>query len=179
MGDLNIDYLDRKAEGTKKLKSTLKQYAYGFDQLINKPTRYSVLRDSCLDLLCTNSDCVLKANVCNINLSDHEMILFTRKKVNIKQEKITFTGWSYKNYNKDIFMQRLRNRNWDVFEDENGPEILWKTMVTNMTECIDVMCPLKNFRVKKSEKPWFTNELLEQIKDKDRALKRAKKNWQE
>ena len=39
------------------------------------------------------------------------------------------------------------------------------------------MCPIKHFKVRRSEKPWFTNELLEQIKDKfkDRALKKAKK----
>ena len=50
-----------------------------------------------------------------------------------------------------------------------------KDMIDNITICIDRLCPLKKFRVRCSDKPWFTNELLEQIKDKDRALKKAKK----
>ena len=173
MGDFNIDYLDKKSQDTKKLKTILKQF--GIDQLINKPTRYSLLRDSCLDLLCTNSDYIAKSLVCNINLSDHEMVLLTRKKVTIKQEKITFVGRSYKNYDKNIFTERLLAQSWENFETESDPEALWDTLIKNILNCIDPICPQKSFKVRCSEKPWFTNELLEQIKDKDRALKKAKK----
>ena len=150
---------------------------YGLDQVINKPTRYSAQKDSCLDLICTNSDHISNVCVCNINLSDHEMVLITRKKVKIKQEKITFIGRSYKNYDKAKFSERLLNQNWDSFNNENNnPELLWNTIVDNITKSIDNMCPLKTFKVRSTDKPWFTNEILEQIKDKDRALKRAKKS---
>ena len=44
------------------------------------------------------------------------------------------------------------------------------------TQKVDAMCPLKQFKVRNSEKPWFSNELLEQIKDKDRALRKAKRS---
>ena len=145
------------------------------DQKIKYPTRYSEIRDSCIDLVCSNSDCISKAVVCNVNLSDHEMVFFTRKRINVKQDKISFTGRSYKNYNKLIFKEMLLNQNWENFESHTDPTILWDTIVGNITKSIDPMCPLKRFTVKSSEKPWFTNEILEQIKDKDRALKRAKK----
>ena len=173
MGDFNIDFLDKRSENTKKLKSILKQY--GIDQLINKPTRYSELKDSCLDLVCSNLEHIANSVVCNINLSDHEMVLITRKKINIKKEKNSFSGRSYKDYDKVNFTERLLNQDWQVFDTETDPEILWNTMVNNIMNCIDKMCPLKNFKVRASDKPWFTNELLEQIKDKDKALKRAKK----
>ena len=45
-----------------------------------------------------------------------------------------------------------------------------------MTNVINQMCPLKKFKVKTVLEPWITNELLEQIKDKDLALKRAKRS---
>ena len=173
MGDFNIDYLDRRSEDSKKLKGVLKQF--GLDQIVNKPTRYSQTRDSCLDLICTNSDHIANVMVCNINLSDHEMVVFTRKKVKTKFEKIAFTGRSYKNYDKNNFTERLLNQNWECFETETNPETLWNKMAENITLCIEKICPLKKFRVRSSDKPWFTNELLEQIKDKDRALKKAKK----
>ena len=82
MGDFNIDYLDKNSENTRKLKSCIKQF--GIDQLINKPTRYSTLRDSCLDLICTNTDHIANSCVCNVNISDHEMVLVTKKKVQIE-----------------------------------------------------------------------------------------------
>ena len=41
---------------------------------------------------------------------------------------------------------------------------------------IDVMCPLKLFKIKQEKEPWISNQLIEIIKDKDSALKRAKKS---
>ena len=149
---------------------------FGLDQIINGPTRYTENRDSCLDIVCTNCDHIANSNVCDINLSDHEMVFFTRKRLTIKQEKVSFTGRSYKNYDKAIFMENLLNQNWSNFDEGTNVEALWKSMVDNITKCIDEMCPLKIFKVKKSDKPWFTNELLEQIKDKDRALRKAKRS---
>ena len=37
------------------------------------------------------------------------------------------------------------------------------------------MCPLKTFKIKQKKDPWITSELLELIKDKDYALKCAKR----
>ena len=119
-------FFDKRSEHTKKLKSTLKQY--GIAQLINKPTRYSELIDSCLDLVCSNSEHIANSVVCNLNLSDHELVLITRKKINIKQEKMSFTGRSYKNYDKVLFTARLLNQDWLVFDSKRDPEILWNTM---------------------------------------------------
>ena len=44
---------------------------------------------------------------------------------------------------------------------------------------IDVMCPLKSFKIRNRKDPWITNEILEAIKDKDVLLKKAKKSKKE
>ena len=41
---------------------------------------------------------------------------------------------------------------------------------------IDIMCPQKHFKIKNKKYPWISDELLEQIKDKDNLLKKAKKS---
>ena len=41
--------------------------------------------------------------------------------------------------------------------------------------CIDDMCPTKTFRVKQEKEPWITPQLIELIKDKDYAMKKAKR----
>ena len=43
-------------------------------------------------------------------------------------------------------------------------------------EEFDKMCPIKKFKVLKSKDIWITNEILEEIRDKDLALKRARKS---
>ena len=40
---------------------------------------------------------------------------------------------------------------------------------------IDVTCPIKTFKIKQEKEPWITPPLLELIKDKDHALKKAKR----
>ena len=44
---------------------------------------------------------------------------------------------------------------------------------------MDESCPTKTFRVRESRETWVTNELLEEIKDKDRALRTAKRMGKE
>ena len=92
MGDFNIDMCDKKNQSTKKLIEITK--SYGLRQLIKHPTRYSSDKDSILDLIFTNSDFISNSGVCDINLSDHQMVLAMRKKIKITKTKCRFTGRS-------------------------------------------------------------------------------------
>ena len=51
----------------------------------------------------------------------------------------------------------------------------WKLYINNIEKVIDEMCPLKFFKTKAIRDPWVTDELIAMIKDKDGALKRAKR----
>ena len=53
---------------------------------------------------------------------------------------------------------------------------MWDFVINNIKSILNEMCPLKDFKIRNSGKPWITNELLEQIRDKDRALRRAKRS---
>ena len=78
MGDLNLDIFDKNIKLAKELVNTLKQL--GLRQLIKEPTRFSHNKNSCLDLFFTNSDIIACSGVGNLNISDHQLILLTRKK---------------------------------------------------------------------------------------------------
>ena len=56
MGDINIDFKDRKFEGTKELKEFLSQT--GLTNHISTCTRYSTSKNSCLDHVYTNSNII-------------------------------------------------------------------------------------------------------------------------
>ena len=48
-------------------------------------------------------------------------------------------------------------------------------MESKILSIIDVMCPIKTFKVKEIREPWLMNEAIEAIKDKDRAMRKAKR----
>ena len=173
IGDMNVDMIDKQNEAYRKLIELTKPI--GLRQLIKQPTRYSNARDSILDICFTNCDFIQKSGVCDINISDHQMILLTRKKKLKQKNKCTFTGRSYRNYSKNEFQDRVINADWYNFRKETTVEGKWKKLIAIIEDSINVSCPLKNFKIKQVKEPWITAPLIELIKDKDIAIKQAKK----
>ena len=173
MGDFNIDILDKNNANRKKLLDLIKPL--GLRQIIKDPTRLSPQKNSCIDLLITNSNFIQNAGVCDINLSDHLLILYSRQNIKIKKTKCNFIGRSYRNYDVAAFQRNLVNANWEDFNNSQTTTGKWEIMEKIIRETIDPICPLKSFKIKQEKEPWITNELIEIIKDKDLALKRAKK----
>ena len=101
MGDINVDFKDKKCILTKKGIAPYKPY--GFNQIIKEPTRYSKDKESLIDVFITNSNYISNSGVCDVNISDHQMILLTRTKIKIPKRKISFEGRSYRKYDKNEF----------------------------------------------------------------------------
>ena len=181
MGDFNINYKDTKSPSFKELDFTMK--SLGLTQLISEPTRNNIRNgidnSSVLDLIFTNSDFISRAELFDINLSDHIPVMTTRKKLYVKSKKVEFKGRSYKNYNKDLFQDSLVNSNWDNYFANDDPNNLWDIMREKILDSISPLCPLRSFRVPEAKEPWITNEALEAIRDKDNLLKRARRTKSE
>ena len=173
MGDFNIDFLDKNDTSYKKLLDLIKPL--GLRQTIREPTRLANNRNSCLDLFITNADNSLNARVVNINLSDHLLILCSKQHIKIPKVKCNFIGRSYRNYDADVFKHNIIEANWENFDNNDTVTGKWEILEEIIRSNIDNMCPLKSFKIKQEKEPWITNELIEIIKDKDLALKRAKK----
>ena len=173
LGDFDIDIFEKNNDKNKRFVNTLKQF--GLKQLIDEPTKYSTEKNSGIDLNFTNSDIISKSGVANVNLSDHQMILISRKRDKIVKQRCSFVGRSYRHYNKELFQERIESANWQEFDESQNPNRMWEIMKDNIEEIIDTMCPLKTFRINQIKQPWITAPLIELIKDKDKALKNAKK----
>ena len=178
LGDFNINFNDKKSCSYRELDFTTQ--SIGLRQVIESPTR-SVFRDGVLAsskiyLFFTNSDCIEGTRTLDMNLCDHMAVSITRKKTYTKVEKIDFKGRSYRNYDKETFQDGLINENWDIFFATDDPNELWAILKGKISRAIDGMCPIHTFRVKEA---WITHEALEAIRDKDRALNRAKKSGSE
>ena len=172
LGDFNIDMLDKKSKNAKDLFLNIK--IFGGLPLIHEFTRKSS-NSTCIDQIFTNSDFIASSGIIDLNISDHLAIYCSRKKVPVKNAKKIFTGRSYRNYIKEDFQDSVLNVDWAPFYDSTDPVKCWDIMENIIKSEIDKTCPIKTFKVSASSDPWITNELLEEIRDKDLALKRARK----
>ena len=83
-------------------------------------------------------------------------------------------GRSYKTFVREDFQEALINLDWTAFYETNDPNVCWGIMDDIIRHTLNAMCPLRNFRVQEIREPWITDELLEEIKDKDNLLTIAK-----
>ena len=180
MGDFNIDFLDKTSNDLKIMEPFTTQI--GLDKYIQFPTHYSNNKNSCIDQILSNSNFIESGGVENLNISDHQMVFIIRKKVKKVKDKITFKGRSYRNYDHNLFQNQLRNHDWGQLFEEKCPNKIWTILIDTIHYYINLQCPLKEFKINKIKEPWITHELLEFIKDKDKALRTAKRtklhdNW--
>ena len=173
LGDINVDMLDKKHDSTKKLTECITQN--GLLNFIKNPTRFDVNKNSCLDHIYTNSSKVYESGVLDVNISDHEMIYIIHKKKKTVPISAEFFGRSYRNYNCEQFVNNLNQQDWTEFNSATDPNLLWNIFYSHTTISIEQMCPLKNFKIKKFKDMWISDEILELIKEKDCALRKAKR----
>ena len=81
---------------------------------------------------------------------------------------------SYKKFNKDIFNELLLNKPWDNFPRITDPDEIWDIMLSNITEILSVMCPLKCKNVFVTKPEWLTDEMLTLMNERNYYVKLAK-----
>ena len=107
-------------------------------------------------------------------MSDQELLYCTTKKVKVSRSSVDFHGRSFRNYDKDQFIREFENCNWTEFDQCNDVEILWNIYENNIRTILDDMCPFKKFKIAKNRDPWISDDLINELKQKDYLLKRAK-----
>ena len=63
---------------------------------------------------------------------------------------------------------------WNQFYNVGNVNDSWSLLKNNILSVIDQICPVKTFKIKKLKDPWISQEILENIRDKDILLTRAK-----
>ena len=90
------------------------------------------------------------------------------------RDTVSFTGRSYRNFNKETFNEALLKLDWEYFYSILDPEEAWSYIISNTETILDGMCPLREFRIKNYRPDWMTDELIEQTKDRDYFYHKAK-----
>ena len=170
-GDFNVNFNKNNSQ-TSELKKCLAKNT--LRQIITDATRIAA-NETCLDLIMTDSDHIKYSGVLEINISDHLPVFILRKKIKIKSPKCEFKGRSYRNYNKEDFSNRLNQYVWEEFYQMTDVNECWTLIHNRINEILNDMCPIKVFSFSKEKQPWINHELLNQIANRDDALRRARR----
>ena len=79
LGDMNIDSLDKKSDASVKLRETMTQL--GFTNLIKTPTRFSRVKNSCIDHVYTNSNMIYTSGVLDEGIVWQVIILYISRPI--------------------------------------------------------------------------------------------------
>ena len=174
LGDFTVDYKNQKSPNFRKLKFF--ERANSLHQEIKVTTRNTKTSSSILDIALTIMKYVKAAGTLDSFLSDHQPI-FVLKKKNKNKERVEqkFEGRSYKHYHKQEFVQGVASHSWADFYNATDPSQAWEVMQNIITKEADKMCPVKTFKIRNSKPCWLTNELIEQMKDRDYFYRKAKR----
>ena len=102
---------------------------YGLHQLINEPTRVTDTASTLIDLIYANyPDKVVCSGVCHVNISDHSLVNAYRKLsiAAISKRHNTINYKSFKNFNRDRFRSDIAPQNWDVLNNFQDPNDMWR-----------------------------------------------------
>ena len=171
LGDCNINYFLKNTHDMRELKWF--EQKNSLTQRITQVTRFSNT-NSCIGLIFTNSNYISNSGTLDVNLSVHELIFLTRKKIKTKNTPTTFNGRSYINFSEPALKNSLKDINWENLYNMSKVNDAWKLIKENILLVIDQMCPTKAIRIKKFKDLWISQEILENIRDKDILLSRAK-----
>ena len=102
-------------------------------------------------------------------ISDHDIILCTRKHTNLKTGKHnTIRIRSLKNYTKEVFIEKLQEIKFPNYRNFDCVNSAYKHFVDKIMEVIEKLAPIKEIRIKGASKPWFDGEVVERITVRDK-----------
>ena len=90
------------------------------------------------------------------------------------RQSVKFEGRSYRKFDRKVLEEKLKEADWGKFYEMTDPNLSWEFIFNHVVAILDDMCPLRSYHVKNYRPDWITNELLEQIKDRDYFYSKAK-----
>ena len=140
---------------------------FGFEQIINEPTRVTENCSSIIDLiLCNKPENIVKSGSICVGLSDHNIIHCSRKikrSTSGKHKNIKIR--SLKKYNTASFVEELNKIDWTKCNETKPVNVNWNCFRKLFTGVLDIVTSLKEIRVKQNTEPWMSAEILNLIKE--------------
>ena len=189
MGDFNLDFMsfhrtDLPASSqTHRLKPLVDELfscvgPHGVKQCVVGATRQGRVgqADSGLDHLWTNIPGKMSQIYTQYNGSDHKLIMGVRYSKMIKNTTRYVKKRSYKTFDEQIFLERIKNTSWwDVYQTTDI-DIAVNLFTSKITFILDQMAPVKTFQTTSKYCPWLSKETKEIITERNNSQKILSEN---
>uniref|UniRef100_A0A3B3HCE9 Reverse transcriptase domain-containing protein n=1 Tax=Oryzias latipes TaxID=8090 RepID=A0A3B3HCE9_ORYLA len=174
VGDFNWDWSSTASEDFKSLCDSI-----NLSQLISQPTRPNTKcpeKSTLIDLILTNAPHKFSSAgvFCN-DLSDHCVVAACRDAKIPKCKPRIVIRRNFKKFNEQAYRHDLSLVNWERIGLTPNVELAWSFFKGNFEKIINKHAPMKKFRVKGRDNPWFTRELSDIIHLRNRAWAKARK----
>lgn len=173
VGDVNLDHLPKSMnETTSNLITLLK--SFGLSQYIKDPTRVTANTKTLLDVMYIKTTKKINTFVIKTSLSDHFLVGSTRSLDYHKPVNKSILGRSYKNYSFERTKQYYSRQRRDLIY-QLDVNLAWTVIQKYITNCANVLCPMRQIQIRQDPSPWITSEIVEQLNDRDKAFELAQK----
>ena len=175
LGDFNVDLSTNSRSPSRQMLNNFSRQLH-LDQVITQPTRITETSQTMIDLIfVNNSHRIVRNGVIPCSLSDHSLVFCVFKSGVPKAPPRTIEYRSYKHYNKQSFLQDLKDADWSAVVDDSDINTTVNNWCKQFIDLADQHAPIKNMKVKGISIPWMTVEISQAMHDRDYHLKKAQK----
>lgn len=166
LGDFNIDHhASKRTKAAKSLESTM--LGFGLVQYISSPNRVTFTTKSLIDVIYIRSTKVIRPFIITTSISGHYLVGTARFLDYTSPKKTEFSGRTYQNYPFEQAKCYYAGVNRDLIYTMHDVDLVWEILFRIITNCANVLCPIKVRKSKPTRLPWLTPEVTEIIHDRD------------
>ena len=127
-----------------------------------------------VDHIYTNiPDKLSKVQVKGCGSSDHSLILATRYAKNIRQNIKYCKKRSYKNFDKEKFLEEVGKISWWEVYSSTDVDIAVDIFTNKLTEILDRMAPIRKFQIRTKYAAWVGEDTKEKMQARNIAQQSA------
>ena len=173
LGDFNINSLDYTTND-KVRKFIDLMFSKGMLSVINRPTRISKNKFSCIDHIYTNSflNSSIISGIVKTDISDHFPVFIVDKSINRTNypDKIEKHVRMINEKNLTKFKNLLNERDWTILLNTQDPNSSYDNFIKQFLNLYEKCFPLKKIVIKRKNllSPWITGGLMKSSKQKQK-----------
>ena len=140
--------------------------------MVTSPTRVSNTSRTVIDhIVMNNTDYYREAHALDSGLSDHHMVIISRKWLKLKHQTSYFIGRSYRRFDELAFVQDMANINWTFLYQYNDVNIVSILFTNTILTVIDKHAPYKCIKCCSDQPKWVNPDFLSLIDEKNHLCK--------
>ncbi len=166
-GDFNVDLLKNTSQ-TGLAKSFMKNTM--MSQLVKTATRSTNSGQTLIDhIYVSNTDFYQAGFVTDPGLSDHNLVVTTRKGAKIKHETTYIIGRSYRSFDENLYYRDVASLPWYLVYECTDVNIAAELFTNMLLSVANHHAPFKRIKSRSNQPKWITSEFLSLLDEKQHA----------